>query len=116
MTAPSLRVPVNWPGLMWHACAGHASVDTHKMQDDAADLVQILRQWGELKPDLADMQRYAAWKAADIRKAIREGRAPTAGPPENAESADLATLLDLPSVTHGLHSQHQHPACRVCHL
>ena len=27
------------------------------------------------------MQRYAAWKAADIRKAIREGRQPTAGPP-----------------------------------
>ena len=27
------------------------------------------------------MQRYAAWKAADIRKAVREGRTPTPGPP-----------------------------------
>ena len=27
------------------------------------------------------MQRYAAWKAADIRKALREGRTPTPGAP-----------------------------------
>ena len=26
-----------------------------------------------------DLQRYAAWKAADIRKALREGRQPTPG-------------------------------------
>ena len=45
-------------------------------------LLQILNQFpGGLQPDLVDMQRYAAWKAADIRKAIREGRQPTAGPP-----------------------------------
>lgn len=44
--------------------------------------LQILNQFpGGLEPDLLDMQRYAAWKAADIRKAIREGRKPTAGPP-----------------------------------
>jgi vacuolar protein sorting-associated protein VTA1 len=63
-------------------------------------LVQILRQWGELSPDLADMQRYAAWKAADIRKALREGRTPTPGPPEAAEDeaeADLLNQLGLPS-------------------
>ena len=35
--------------------------------------MQILRQFGELSPDLIDMQRYAAWKAGDIRKALREG-------------------------------------------
>lgn len=29
--------------------------------------------------DLVDVQRYAAWKAADIRKALREGRQPTPG-------------------------------------
>lgn len=57
--------------------------------------VQILRQFGELSPDLADMQRYAAWKAADIRKALREGRTPTAGPPDNtAEQQAEADLLD----------------------
>ena len=62
--------------------------------------MQILRQFGELSPDLIDMQRYAAWKAADIRKALREGRTPTAGAPASAESAeqDLLDELGLPSV------------------
>lgn len=41
--------------------------------------LQILRQFGELPEDLVDMQRYAAWKAADIRKALREGRQPMPG-------------------------------------
>jgi len=54
---------------------------------------QILRQWGELSPDLVDMQKYAAWKATDIRKALREGRAPTAGPA--ADSADAKAEADL---------------------
>lgn len=55
--------------------------------------VQILRQWGELSPDLVDMQKYAAWKATDIRKALREGRTPTAGPA--ADSADAKAEADL---------------------
>lgn len=45
------------------------------------DNAQILNQFGPLPPDLADVQRYAAWKAADIGKALREGRQPTPGPP-----------------------------------
>lgn len=62
--------------------------------------MQILRQFGELSPDLIDMQRYAAWKAADIRKALREGRTPTAGPSESAANAEQELLdeLGLPSV------------------
>ena len=42
---------------------------------------QVLRQFfnGELPQDLADIQKYAAFKAADIRKALREGRTPTPG-------------------------------------
>ena len=49
---------------------------------------------------MIDMQRYAAWKAADIRKALREGRTPTAGAPASAASAeqDLLDELGLPSV------------------
>ena len=35
-----------------------------------------------------DMQRYAAWKAADIRKALREGRTPTPGAPGDDLSAE----------------------------
>ena len=41
------------------------------------------------------MQRYAAWKAADIRKAVREGRAPTPGPPGGEGAGDASA--DLPS-------------------
>ncbi len=36
------------------------------------------------------MQRYAAWKAADIRKALREGRTPTPGAPGDDLSANSA--------------------------
>lgn len=45
--------------------------------------MQILNQFKDegLEADLVDMQRYAAWKAADIRKALREGRSPTPGAP-----------------------------------
>lgn len=45
----------------------------------ASIFIEILRQFGELPEDLVDMQRYAAWKAADIRKALREGRKPMPG-------------------------------------
>ena len=59
-----------------------------------------MRQFGELSPDLIDMQRYAAWKAGDIRKALREGRTPTAGAPASAADAEqeLFDELGLPSV------------------
>lgn len=30
---------------------------------------------------LEQKQKYAAWKAADIRKALKEGKKPQAGPP-----------------------------------
>ena len=69
------------------------------MNEDPTHM-QIMRQFGELSPDLIDMQRYAAWKAADIRKALREGRQPTAGSPAGAASAEQELLddLGLPSV------------------
>jgi len=44
-------------------------------------LLQVLNQFGPLSSDIAEAQRYAAWKAADIRKALREGRTPLPGPP-----------------------------------
>lgn len=43
-------------------------------------VLQILAQFGELAPDVAEKQRYAAWRAADINKALREGRTPTPVP------------------------------------
>lgn len=55
--------------------------------------LQILRQFGSLPEDLVDLQRYAAWKAADIRKALREGRQPTPG---NGDAAPDDLLPGVP--------------------
>jgi hypothetical protein len=54
-----------------------------------------LRQFdpnGELPVDMAERQQYAAWKAADIRKALREGRVPQAGPPVNDDDLGLPDI------------------------
>lgn len=42
---------------------------------------------------LEQKQKYAAWKAADIRKALKEGRKPNAGPPSGDDD------LSVPSST-----------------
>lgn len=60
--------------------------------------MQILNQFKDegLEPDLVDMQRYAAWKAADIRKALREGRSPTPGAPGgDVPTASTITISGL---------------------
>lgn len=44
---------------------------------------------------LEQKQKYAVWKAADIRKALKEGRKPVAGPPAGDE--DLSVLSSSPS-------------------
>ncbi|CAK0749802.1 hypothetical protein CVIRNUC_001939 [Coccomyxa viridis] len=84
--------------------AGRADKNTATTYYAASIFIEIMRQFGELSPDLIDMQRYAAWKAADIRKALREGRQPTAGNPAGAASAEQELLddLGLPSVPGGL--------------
>lgn len=43
---------------------------------------------------LEQKQKYAAWKAADIRKALKEGRKPIPGPPGGD------TDLSVPSSTY----------------
>jgi len=47
----------------------------------ASIFFEILNQFGEVQPDLEQKQKYAVWKAADIRKAMKEGRKPVPGPP-----------------------------------
>ncbi|XP_059301077.1 protein HOMOLOG OF MAMMALIAN LYST-INTERACTING PROTEIN 5-like [Lycium ferocissimum] len=61
--------------------AGRADLNTAKTFYAASIFFEILNQFGELQPDLEQKQKYAAWKAADIRKAIKEGRKPVPGPP-----------------------------------
>lgn len=70
----------------------------------ASIFMEILNQFGELSPENAMKQRFAAWRAADLRKAISEGREPD--PPPSAElpavseedEAFLDELQSMPSV------------------
>ncbi|KAG5546607.1 hypothetical protein RHGRI_018702 [Rhododendron griersonianum] len=61
--------------------AGRADLNTAKTFYAASIFFEILNQFGELQPDLEQKQKYAVWKAADIRKAMKEGRKPVPGPP-----------------------------------
>ncbi|CAI9760398.1 unnamed protein product [Fraxinus pennsylvanica] len=61
--------------------AGRADLNTAKTFYAASIFFEIINQFGELQPDLEQKQKYAAWKAVDIRKAIKEGRKPVPGPP-----------------------------------
>ncbi|MCO5552388.1 hypothetical protein L7F22_005899 [Adiantum nelumboides] len=65
--------------------AGRADLSTAKTFYAASIFIEVLRQFGPLQPDLEQKQKYAAWKAADIRKAISEGRKPVPGPPGGDE-------------------------------
>ncbi|KAL5223920.1 hypothetical protein ABZP36_010559 [Zizania latifolia] len=61
--------------------AGRADINTAKTFYAASIFIEILNQFGELQPDLEQKHKYAIWKAAEIRKALKEGRRPEAGPP-----------------------------------
>ncbi|KAG6405303.1 hypothetical protein SASPL_132890 [Salvia splendens] len=74
--------------------AGRADLNTAKTFYAASIFFEILNQFGELQPDLEQKQKYAAWKAADIRKALKEGRKPIPGPPGGE------TDLSVPSSTY----------------
>ncbi|KAL9664244.1 hypothetical protein QQ045_019643 [Rhodiola kirilowii] len=79
--------------------AGRADLNTAKTFYAASIFFEILNQFGELQPDLEQKQKYAAWKAVDIRKALKEGRKPEPGTP--AADKDLS-LPSQPSIdAHG---------------
>ncbi|KAB5534267.1 hypothetical protein DKX38_017353 [Salix brachista] len=73
--------------------AGRADLSTAKTFYAASIFFEIITQFGELQPDLEQKQKYAVWKAADIRKALKEGRKPNPGPPVDDEN------LSIPSST-----------------
>ncbi len=82
----------------WLRALRTARADDPRRAAGPAGAAQILNQFGDLPPETLELQRYAAWKAADINKALREGRTPAAGaaitPSDAAELADL--VGDLP--------------------
>lgn len=61
--------------------AGRADINTAKTFYAASIFFEILTQFGDVQPELEQKQKYAVWKAADIRKALKEGRKPVPGPP-----------------------------------
>ncbi|KAL1562977.1 protein OF MAMMALIAN LYST-INTERACTING PROTEIN 5-like [Salvia divinorum] len=74
--------------------AGRADLNTAKTFYAANIFFDILKQFGEVQPDLEQKHKYAAWKAADIRKALSEGRKPLPGPP-GGEPAPSSGEYDL---------------------
>ncbi|KAL9441689.1 hypothetical protein AB3S75_020233 [Citrus x aurantiifolia] len=80
--------------------AGRADLNTAKTFYAASIFFEILNQFGALQPDLEEKQKYAAWKAADIRKAMKEGRKPVPGPPGGGE--DLSIPPSTPGVSYDI--------------
>ncbi|CAN6214152.1 unnamed protein product [Urochloa humidicola] len=90
--------------------AGRADINTAKTFYAASIFFEILNQFGELQPDIEQKQKYAIWKAAEIRKALKEGRKPEAGPPggdkdegpvnTTAVSQDLGRSQSFSTVQH----------------
>lgn len=80
--------------------AGRADLNTAKTFYAASIFFEILNQFGALQPDLEEKQKYAAWKAADIRKAMKEGRKPVPGPPGGGE--DLSIPPSTPAVSYDI--------------
>ncbi|KAJ3279342.1 hypothetical protein HK104_001544 [Borealophlyctis nickersoniae] len=60
---------------------GNGSKKTAKTFLAASIFLELLKVFGEVDAEVQEKIRYAKWKAADIIKAIKEGRTPTPGPP-----------------------------------
>jgi vacuolar protein sorting-associated protein VTA1 len=79
---------------------GSRTVNTAKLYYAASVFLDVLRQFedeGELGEDLASKRRYAAWRAAEIVKADKEGREPSApSSMEEKEDDDDAGRLTKP--------------------
>ncbi|KAL6596636.1 hypothetical protein ACP70R_047279 [Stipagrostis hirtigluma subsp. patula] len=98
--------------------AGRADINTAKTFYAASIFFEILNQFGELQPDIEQKQKYAIWKAAEIRKALKEGRRPEAGPPgEDKDEAPVSTTTpphdmgrsqSFTSMQHGSEAPSQH--------
>ncbi|KAG8365112.1 hypothetical protein BUALT_Bualt18G0070500 [Buddleja alternifolia] len=73
--------------------AGRSDLNTAKTFYAASIFFEILNQFADVQPDLEQKQKYAAWKAADIRKALKEGKQPLPGPPGGEKD------LSVPSST-----------------
>jgi len=72
--------------------AGKGNKMTAKLFYNAASFLDILEQFEELKDDtdVLSMRKYSKWKANDILQALKEGRTPQVGGPDEPSSAPPA--------------------------
>ncbi|URE41290.1 hypothetical protein MUK42_06983 [Musa troglodytarum] len=88
--------------------AGRADLNTAKTFYAASIFFEILNQFGEHQPEIEQKQKYAVWKAADIRKALKEGRKPEPGPPGG--DTDLSISSSPSSNTYDLQPSDSFPS------
>ncbi|CAO3626921.1 unnamed protein product [Cunninghamella echinulata] len=84
--------------------SGNASKKTAKTFLASSVFLELLKVFGEVDAEVEGKIKYAKWKAADIMKAIREGRTPIPGAPgenenieQQTELPDLSTTADVDS-------------------
>lgn len=70
--------------------------------------IEICSVFGPLTSDLEERLRYAKWKAAEITKALREGRRPVPGAPGEAEAYEKAREEREERVTEEQYAQDPH--------
>lgn len=91
--------------------AGKVTRQTADTFDAAATFHDLLREWGELEPDVAQKIRFAKWNAARILKAIREGKDPNESNPKMDEDEIVdegleAELRDMTAAAAGSSAAH----------
>ena len=65
---------------------GKATQTTAKAFAASSKFLEVLGAFGDIDADTVTKIRYAKWKAADIAKALREGRKPAPGAPGEADT------------------------------
>ncbi|KAI8647677.1 Vta1 like-domain-containing protein [Parasitella parasitica] len=68
--------------------AGKSTKKTAKAFLAASIFLELLKTFGDLDLMIEEKIKYSKWKAADIMKALREGRVPTSGPPGGIEQVE----------------------------
>ncbi|KAI8086102.1 Vta1 like-domain-containing protein [Halteromyces radiatus] len=79
--------------------AGRATKKTAKTFLAASVFLEILKTFGDLDTEVEGKIKYAKWKAADIIKALREGRVPAPGAPGEQENESNDVVMTEPTMT-----------------
>jgi vacuolar protein sorting-associated protein VTA1 len=69
----------------------------------ASQFLEVTRVFGDVPDEIEDRLKYAKWKAADIVRALNEGRQPQPGPPTSSPPPET-TIQSPPIVAAGLNA------------